>query len=59
MYVEKDTDLVFEVCNQAVNYPQKTIDLFNDYMYMYSMGATHYFKHIETREYINIVATIN
>jgi hypothetical protein len=28
-------------------------------MYMYSIGITHYFKHIKTREYINIVATLN
>ena len=56
---ETDTDLVFDVCNQVVNLYQETTDLFYDYEYMYSIGATHYVKHIKTKEYINIVATIN
>ena len=56
--IETDTDLVFDVCDQVINSYQETTDLFNDYMYMYSVGATHYFKHKETRQYINVVATL-
>jgi len=59
MKFETDTDLVFDVCDQVVNSYQETTDLFNDYMYMHSIGITHYFKHIKTREYIKIVATLN
>lgn len=28
------------------------------YMYMYSEGSTHYFKHIDTREYIKVKRNI-
>jgi len=49
---------VFDVCDQVVNYPQKIYDLFEDYMYMYSIGSEHYFKHRDTREYISIGATL-
>ena len=56
--IETDTDLVFDVCDQVVNYPQKIYDLFEDYMYMYSIGSENYFKHRDTREYISIGATL-
>ena len=59
MTIETDTDLVFDVCDQVINSYQQTTDLFNDYMYMYSIDNQHYFNHKETREYISVVARIN
>mgnify|MGYP003632513101 FL=1 len=56
--IETDTDLVFDVCDQVVNYPQKIYDLFEDYMYMYSLGNEHIFMNRITREHISIVATL-
>jgi hypothetical protein len=56
--IETDTDLVFDVCDQVVNYPQKIYNLFDDYMYMYSLGNEHFFKHTETRETISVCATL-
>ena len=56
--IETDTDLVFDVCDQVVNYPQKIYDLFEDYMYMYSLGNEHIFMNRRTREHISIVATL-
>ena len=57
--IETDTDLVFDVCDQVLNFYGETTDLFNDYMYMYSVGAIHFFKHKETRETISVCATLH
>jgi translation elongation factor P/translation initiation factor 5A len=42
-----DTDTAFEKCFQ-------TDEEREQYMYMYSEGDTHYFKHIDTRQYKTI-----
>lgn len=50
-----DVTNVFETCNRFTD-----ADLINDYMYMYSLDTDrHYFKNIETREYIEVVARVN
>ena len=45
----KDYKKVFDICNQDTKENLK-----EDYMYMYSDDEGHFFKHIETREYIKI-----
>ena len=49
-----DETYVVETCNR---FPDA--DLINDYMYMYSIGHSHWFKNIETRKYIEVVARLN
>ena len=49
-----DVTNVFETCNRFTD-----ADLINDYMYMYSIGHSHWFKNIETRKYIEVVARLN
>tara|TARA_R100000306_G_C4250754_1_gene80332 strand:+ start:22 stop:498 length:477 start_codon:yes stop_codon:yes gene_type:complete len=54
MYIEmnkeyKETGEIFDICNQDTKENLK-----EDYMYMYSDDEGHFFKHIETREYIKI-----
>jgi hypothetical protein len=39
-----DPQMAFTKCFKADNEREK-------YMYMYSIGNTHYFKHIDTRNY--------
>ena len=49
-----DVTNVFETCNRFTD-----ADLINEYMYMYSIGHSNWFKNIETRKYIEVVARLN
>jgi hypothetical protein len=47
-----DPQLAFERCFKTDNEREQ-------YMYMYSEGNVHYFKHINTREYLKIEKELN
>ena len=49
LFIADDINQVFENCNKLSD-----LDLINNYMYMYSSGLIHYFKHKETRKIVKV-----
>tara|TARA_R100000951_G_scaffold79905_1_gene67801 strand:+ start:342 stop:533 length:192 start_codon:yes stop_codon:yes gene_type:complete len=49
IFIADDIKKVFENCNRLSD-----LDLINNYMYMYSLGTLHYFKHKETRKLVKV-----